>query len=95
MRKDFKLSNSLKKQRMLTEIAKNSTTMEGIVSINAVKRSKNLSAQNEQDIIQEYVEHFSHIADITGTENKGMKQLFANYLQQKVTDHLTALIRQP
>lgn len=80
LRKEMKVVNTARKQRLLAEIAQNSTHMEGIVSINEVKRSKNVVPQNQTDHVQDYVDHFSHMADIIGSEQTGIKKIFANHL---------------
>lgn len=78
LRKNMKLVTAAKKQVMLSEVAKSSSFVAGIVSINEVKTKKNeIPPPAGERQVKDYVDHFSHIADILGTEQVGVRKIFA------------------
>jgi len=62
----LKRSEKVKKQRFINELTGNSSHLEGILHINEVKHTELQRPQNKTNRVQEYVDHFSHIADFVG-----------------------------
>jgi len=61
------VSEDAKTQRLYNEISGNSGTMAGILSINELTKKELARPHNNKNNVQEYVDHFSHMADFAGS----------------------------
>ena len=68
MHQNLKQTEAAKKQRLLIELSNNENQMEGMLAVRDVQNKKRFTSKDTK--VQDYVNHFSHIADTFAVENK-------------------------
>ena len=90
MIQQFKQGEAVKKAKMIKELSNDRSEMEGMLSVSDLKRKAEKDLKVNQ--VQEYVNHFSHVADYFSVENRYGKHNigfdFGRILKQKVDSNI-------
>lgn len=86
MVQNFKQTEQARKQRILSEVSRTKDLPEGMLAVNEVKHKKRNTTRKTG--YEDYVNHFSHVADVFAVENRSGKYNaafeFGKLIMQKV-----------